>query len=265
MTAGVAPFLSLEHPIRLAHRGSRVLWPENTMKAFHGAVALGYRYIETDVRVSRDGHVMVFHDETLERTTNGYGKVIERTLDELRELDAGHTFDPDNGYPMRGRGVGISTLHEVFAEFPEVHFNLDLKGPGLEWTVADIIKAAGREESTLIGSFYDHRSVKFRRVTRRAVATSAGPAATVAMWLASRLGRHVSRPVVAYQIPFDYRSLPIDEKYIDAIHNANAQVHFWTVNEAADMIRLLDMGADGLVTDRPDVLNEVLRDRGHDV
>lgn len=259
------PFLSLEHPIRFAHRGSRVLWPENTMEAFHGAAALRYRYIETDVRISSDGHVVVFHDETLERTTNGRGKVIDRTLVELRELDAGYTFDADNGFPMRGKGVGISTLLEVFAEFPDVHFNLDLKGPGMEWAVADVIKAAGREESTLIGSFYDHRSAKFRRVSRGTVATSAGPSATIAMWLASRFGRHVSRPAAAYQIPFDYRSLPIDQKYVDAIHSAGAQVHFWTVNEATDMVRLLDMGADGLVTDRPDVLNDVLRERGQDV
>jgi len=265
VTTGTAPYLSLEHPVRLAHRGSRVLWPENTREAFRGAVALGYRYIETDVRISRDGHVVVFHDATLERTTDGRGKVIDRTLDELRELDAGYTFDPDAGYPMRGRRVGISTLAEVFAEFPDVHFNLDLKGPGLEWAVADVIKAAGREESTLVGSFYDHRSAKFRRITRRSVATSAGPSATIAMWLASRVGRYVTRPVAAYQIPFDYRSLPIDRKYIDAIHNSGAQVHFWTVNEPADMTRLLDMGADGIVTDRPDLLNEVLRDRGREV
>jgi glycerophosphoryl diester phosphodiesterase len=85
------------------------------------------------------------------------------------------------------------------------------------------------------------------------------------MWMASRAGRHVTRPVAAYQIPFDYRSLPIDQKYIEAIHDSGAQVHFWTVNEVADMRRLFDMGADGLVTDRPDLLNEVLRERGHDV
>ncbi len=259
------PYLSREHPIRLAHRGSRVLWPENTLEAFHGAVALGYRYIETDVRISSDGHVVVFHDETLERTTNGRGKVVDWTLDELRGLDAGYTFDPGNGYPARGRGVGISTLAEVLAEFPNMHFNLDLKSPRLEWALADVIKAAGRQESTLVGSFHDHRTAKFRRVTRGTVATSAGPSATLAMWLASRRGRHVRRPVVAYQVPYDYRALPIDQKYVDAIHAAGAQVHFWTVNEAAAMTRLLDMGADGIVTDRPDVLNEVLRDRGHDV
>lgn len=256
------PYLRLEHPIRLAHRGSRVLWPENTAEAFRGAVELGYKYIETDVRISADGHVVVFHDETLERTTNGRGKVADWALDELRQFDAGYNFDPAAGFPARGTGVRVSTLAEVFADFPDVHFNIDLKGPGLEWPVYDVIRATGREESTLIGSFFDRRIAKFRRVTNGSVATSAGPSAALAMWLASRRGRHVARPVAAYQLPFNYRSLPIDQKYVDAIHEAGAQLHLWTVNEAADMNRLLDLGADGIVTDRPDVLNDVVVARG---
>lgn len=261
----IAPFLSLEMPLRFAHRGSRVLWPENTMVAFQGAVDLGYRYIETDVRISKDGHVVVFHDQTLERTTDGVGKVSDRTLDELRLLDAGHRYNPEQDYPWRGRDARISSLAEVFAEFPDIHFNIDLKGPGMEWAVADVIRAAGREDSTLIGSFVDRRIAKFRRITRGAVATSAGPTAALSMWSASRLGRHTRRPAVAYQLPFNYRSLPMDQKLVDAIHGAGAQVHAWTVNEAVDMVRLLDLGVDGIVTDRPDILNEVLRRRDQDV
>ncbi len=262
---GTAPYLALESPLRFAHRGSRVLWPENTMVAFQGAVDLGYRYIETDVRISKDRQVVVFHDGTLERTTDGIGKVSDRTLDELRRLDAGYHFGADKGFPLRGGEVRISSLAEVFAEFPDAHLNIDLKGPGMEWAVADVIRAAGREESTLIGSFVDRRIAKFRRITSGAVATSAGPTAALAMWTASRAGRHVKRPVAAYQLPFNYRSLPMDDKYIAAIHAAGAQVHAWTVNDAPDMDRLLDMGVDGIVTDRPDTLNEVLRSRGHDV
>ncbi|MCP3975115.1 MAG: glycerophosphodiester phosphodiesterase [bacterium] len=260
-----APFLALESPLRFAHRGSRVLWPENTMVAFQGAVDLGYRYIETDVRISKDGHVVVFHDETLQRTTDGIGKVIDRNLDELRLLDAGHQFAADQDYPLRGGEARISTLAEVFGAFPDVHFNIDLKGAGMEWPVADVIEAAGRQESTLIGSFVDRRIAKFRRITRGHVATSAGPTAALSMWAASRVGRHIKRPVAAYQLPFDYKSLPLDGKYIAAIHDAGAQVHAWTVNEAPDMERLLDMGVDGIVTDRPDILNEVLGRRGLDV
>lgn len=255
------PYLALEHPIRFAHRGSRVLWPENTLHAFHGAVESGYRYIETDVRISKDRHVVVFHDASLERTTNGFGKVADHDLAELRRFDAAFHFDHANGHPLRGTGIGIATLEETFAEFPEVHFNIDLKGPGMEWVVADLVRQAGRQESVMIGSFIGRRTAKFRRITRGEVATSAGPRDTLRMWAASRRGRHLKAPVAAYQVPFNYKSLPIDQKYVDAIHAAGAQVHFWTVNEKADMHRLLDLGADGIVTDRPDLLNEVIQDR----
>ncbi len=257
----IAPYLTREHPIRMAHRGSRLLWPENTMEAFRGAVALGYRYIETDVRISADGHVIVFHDDTLERTTNGTGKVVDRSLDGLRRLDAGYHFDAAGGFPMRGKGVGISTLGEVLAEFPDVHFNIDLKGPAMEWAVADVVRAAGREASTLIASFIGRRTARFRRITRSRVATAAGPSDALAMWLASRRGRSIRRPVAAYQLPFDNPVLPIDQKLIDAIHAAGAHAHFWTVNAPAHMHRLLDMGADGIITDRPDILNDVLAAR----
>ncbi len=235
------------------------------MAAFRGAVEFGYRYIETDVRITRDRQVVVFHDATLERTTDGVGKVADHTLEELRRFDAGYWFNPADEFPMRGKGVAISSLAEVFAAMPNVHFNIDLKGAGLEWAVFDVIKAAGRQDSTMIGSFIDSRAAKFRRIARGTVATSAGPAAALAMWAASRMGRHVNRPVAAYQLPFDNRALPMDQKYIDAIHAAGAQVHLWTVNTALDMERMLDLGADGIVTDRPDVLNDVLRRRGHDL
>ena len=237
------------------------MWPENTMHAFHGALELGYRYVETDVRISKDGHVVVFHDASLERTTNGTGKVIAHDLADLRQLDAAYHFDHPGGHPLRGKGVGISTLADVFAEFPDTHFNIDLKGPGMEWAVADVVREAGREDSVLIGSFIGRRTAKFRRITQRAIATSAGPRDTLAMFAASRRGRYVKRPVEAYQLPFNYRSLPIDQKYVDAIHDAGAQVHFWTVNEKPDMHRLLDLGADGIVTDRPDLLYEVITER----
>ena len=100
-------YLSHEHPIRLAHRGSRVLWPENTMVAFQGAVDLGYRYLESDVHVTGDGVVVLFHDGDLRRLTDGRGKVWEHTWEELSRLDAAYRFDPEGGYPRRGTGIRI--------------------------------------------------------------------------------------------------------------------------------------------------------------
>lgn len=259
------PYLDLEHPLRLAHRGSRVLWPENTAEAFQGAVDLGYRYIETDVRITSDRVVVVFHDATLDRTTNGTGPVEAWQLKDLRHLDAAWWFDAERDYPLRGTGVRVRTLDEVFAMWPEVHFNIDLKGRGMEWAVADVIKRHGREGSTLVGSFVDHRVAKFRRITRGEIAVAAGPSATLAMVAASRVGGTVRRPVAAYQLPFDYKSVPVDQRLVAAIHRSGAQMHAWTVNDPADMHRLLNLGVDGIVSDRPDLLNEVMRERGHDV
>ncbi len=259
------PYLDAEYPLRFAHRGSRVLWPENTAEAFQGAVDLGYTYIETDVRITGDGVVVVFHDATLERTTNGAGAVNMWDFADLQRLDAAWWFNEPDDYPLRGSGVRIRSLDEVFATWPEARFNIDLKGPGMEWEVADVIKRHGREETTLIASFVDRRIARFRRITGGAVAVSAGPSAAAAMYSASRVGRTVRRRVAAYQIPFDYRSYPVDKKLVDAVHRAGAQVHTWTVNDPADMHRMLDLGVDGIVSDRPDLLNEVMRERGHDV
>lgn len=254
----MTPYLTLEHPIRLAHRGSRLLWPENTMLAFQGAVDLGYRYLELDVRVSADGVVVVHHDATLERTTDGHGRIVDRTLEELRQFDAAHHFDADSGYPHRAMGHQIPTLEEVLTTFPDVHVNIDLKAPGSEWPVAECITRLRRLDSVLIGSFNDLRIARFRRITKGRVATSVGPAAAVRMWTASRAGRHVSHKAQAFQMPYAQRGFAIDQRFLDAVHASGAQLHVWTVNDASDMRRMLDLGVDGIVTDRPDTLNEVL-------
>ena len=255
------PYLAVEHPIRLAHRGSRVLWPENTMVAFQGAVDLGYRYLEIDVRQTHDGVVVVFHDPHLGRVANGTGEIKHWLWDDLRRLDAGWSFGAGRGYPLRGTGVAIPSLDEVFTTFPDCHFNIDLKSPHLEWAVADLIKRHGRSERTLIGSFYDNRLARFRRITRGDVPTSAGPARALAMWAASRAGATAGGAEVAYQVPYEHPLLRLDLKYVDAVHASGAQLHAWTVNDAVTMNRMLDLGVDGIVTDRPDVLNEVVSQR----
>jgi glycerophosphoryl diester phosphodiesterase len=255
------PYLDGEHPIRFAHRGSRILWPENTAVAFEGAVGLGYVYIETDVRITRDGVVVVFHDDTLDRTTNAKGPIKDWLFEDIKHLDAGWWFDADAGYPQRGGDAVVSSLDEIFEQFPDVRFNIDLKGAGMEWPVADVIRRHQRQESVMIGSFRGRRISKFRRVTGGSVATSAGPGAAMALYAASRLGKTVSARASAFQVPFDYRGINIDRRFVASAHAAQAHVHCWTVNDAIDMVRLLDVGVDGIVTDRPDILNEVLAKR----
>ncbi|MFV9672877.1 MAG: glycerophosphodiester phosphodiesterase [Acidimicrobiia bacterium] len=255
----MSDFFSVEHPIRFAHRGSRILWPENTMHAFAGAVEeLGYHYLEIDVRLTSDHVPVVFHDAKLNRTTNGDGKVADHTLAEIQAVDAAYHFDPERDYPLRGTGIGVSTLEELYGTWPEVRLNIDLKGPGEEWAVAEVVRAFDAEHRTLIGSFTDRRIARFRRITRGRVAVSAGPTTAASMYLASRTGRTIHRKVQAYQLPFNYRGAKIDDKLIDAVHRAGAHIHLWTVNEPDDMRRFIEMGVDGIVTDRPDLLNEVM-------
>ncbi len=263
-------YFDLEHPIRFAHRGSMILYPENTWHAFDAVVGdLDYRYIETDIQITKDGVVVVFHDDTLERCTNGVGRVDEWLWEDLRHLDAAYYFSPDpDTYPLRDRGIGVPRLDETFDRYRDTRFNVDLKVSKSEWAVAEVIKKMGREDEVLVGSFSDRRIERFRRVTKGRVATSAGPRESAAMFAASRIGRSFSRRADAYQLPYDNSQLPykvpgigVDQRLVDAVHAADTQLHVWTVNEAQDMVKFLDMGVDGIVTDRPDILNEVMEER----
>ena len=254
-----------ERPIRLAHRGSRILWPENTWHAFDGAVHdLGYRYVETDIQVTADGVVVVFHDETLERCTNGVGKVAEWRWEDLRHLDAAYHFSPDGeSYPLRGSGIGVSRLDDTFDRYPNLCLNIDLKADGSEWAVAEVVRKMKREDTVLIGSFSDKRIAKFRRITKGRVATSAGPRDSIAMYAASRFGRGMPARVDAYQLPYKSKGFAVDNRLIDAVHRAGKHIHLWTVNERHEMEKFLDLGVDGIITDRPDILNEVMDDRAN--
>ena len=259
------PYLAAEHPLRFAHRGSRELWPENTWHGFDVCVGdLGYRYIETDVQVTKDGVVVVFHDDTLDRTTNGSGPVRDWTFEDVSALDAGYHFSPNgDSFPLRGRGVGVSSLEATFDRYPDTYFNIDLKAKGTEWAVAEVIMRMGRQDTVMVGSFSDRRLARFRRVTKRSVATSAGPQAAMSMYTASRVGRTVHLAPDAYQLPARIRGAAVDRKLVDAVHTAGAQIHTWTVNEPEQMRDLLDLGVDGIITDRPDLLNLVLEERAN--
>ena len=256
------PYLSHEHPIRFAHRGSRVLWPENTMVAFQGAVDLGYRYLETDLHVSADGVVVVFHDDRLDRLTDGTGMVWEHDWAHLSRLDAAHHFDPAGGHPLRGAGIGIPRLADVFAAFPGIMVNLDLKHRGIERAVAGGVDRLGAGERVMVGSFHDARIRRFRQITGGRVATSAGPREVARALADARMGAAPGGAADAYQVPVGMGPLPVaGRRFVEAAHRAGKQVHVWTVDDPVEMHRLLDLGVDGIVTDRPDVLNVVIEER----
>ncbi len=256
------PIFEEAPPYAIAHRGSRVLWPENTLTAFRGAVALGFRWLETDLHQTRDGTIVCIHDDTVERTTDGRGKVAEMTLAELKTLDAGYRFRRDGDHPFRGAGIRVPTFEEVVTEFPGVKLIVDLKQDGMERRLADLIAQYELWDRLIVGSFSDDRLSRFRRETGGRVATSTGPKETLRVWLRSWLG---APPAVAdaLQVPRWYWGLPVvTRRTVAAAHRAGMQVHVWTVNEPDVMGELLDWGVDGLITDRPDLLKAVLESRG---
>ncbi len=253
------PYLAHEHPLRLAHRGSTILWPENTMAAFRGATDLGCQYIETDLHMTRDGILVTFHDDDLERLTNGRGQVKDWGWQDLRRLDAAYYFNANEGYPLRGKGISIPSLEEVMETFPGVMFNLDLKQPGIERVAAAFINQHHYEDRVLVASFNDARIRRCRKCFQQKVATSAGYSRAALAWVVSRLGRRLRFSADALQLPYRQGRLQvIDRKLIDLAHRSDLQVHAWVVNAPGEMRELIAMGIDGIVTDRIDLLNEVL-------
>lgn len=251
-------------PVAIAHRGSRHLWPENTMEAFDGAVGLGYRFLETDLHVTADGIVVCFHDDTLDRTTDGHGAVRSLGFDSLRALDAGHRHLFDGGYPFRRNGVRVPSLEEAVTSFPEVSFIVDLKGDGIVQPLVSLIDRLSLHDRLIVGSFSDRRLDQFRDATGGKVPTSSGPMLSRRWLLGSRVGRAPGRQRASVlQLPGQSRGVRVvDERLVDTAHSNGLQVHVWTVNDPGEMAAFLDMGVDGIISDRPDLLKELLAARG---
>ena len=250
-------------PIAIAHRGSRELWPENTMVSFGGAIDMGYRHLETDLHITADGVLVCFHDDTVDRTTDGSGDVSDYTLSELKSLDAGYRHRGPEGHAYRSSGVTIPSCEEVVTKWPDVRVVVDLKTEGLTETLAEVIDDLGLHNRLIVGSFSDERIAEFRRATGGRVATSTGPVLTRAWLLTSRVGRGAGGEASALQIPTHLRGVKVvNRRLVETAHKYGLQVHVWTVNVVDQMERLLDLGVDGLVTDRPDLLKEVLESRG---
>ncbi len=256
-----------EWPVNLAHRGASSLAPENTIEAFRLAVEAGAGGLELDVHMTRDGHIVVIHDATVDLTTEGAGPVSEMTLDELRGFDAGHNFSPDGGptRPYRGRGVRVPTLEEVLREFPGVAVNIDIKAgrPGIEAAVLGVLRDADALGRVLVVST-PHATVKrFRKVSGGHVSTGASKWEIGVVYLLSRLRleRFVRPAYDALQVPLRHRGIRlVTPRFIRAAHDRGVRVDVWTINQANEMRRLLDLGADVIMTDRPATLAEVLRE-----
>jgi glycerophosphoryl diester phosphodiesterase len=259
------PFLDPQGPVAIAHRGGAEEEPENTLEAFGAAVALGYRYLETDAHVTRDGVVVAFHDARLDDRTDLTGAIADLSLAEVEAADAGHAFSRDGGltFPFRGRGLRIPRLEELLARWPEVRVNVDPKSDAaVEPLVAllDRLDAWGR---VCIGAFSDRRLRRVRELSEGRACTSMGPWAVGASRMTARWGRMARLGADCVQVPPRVGPLPIvTGRFVRAAHRAGLHVHVWTVNDPAAMHELLDAGADGIMTDRPRVLRDVLAARG---
>lgn len=255
----------------IAHQGGNHLWPDDTLFAFQNAVNLGADVLEMDTHMSADGVLVVIHDETVDRTTDGTGLIKEMTLAEIQALDAGYRWQSPSediraqyseDYPYRAQGIYISTLEEIFERFPETRMNIEIKQsePPIGETLCGMIRAYGREDDVLIASFSHEAMLDFRAQCPE-IATSSTQDEMIVFYVTYRLflGQSYSPAFQAVQVPRERFGLTImTPRFVRAAHGRGVEVHTWTINERESMQELIDMGVDGIITDRPDRLLDLL-------
>jgi glycerophosphoryl diester phosphodiesterase len=274
------------HPLNIAHRGGAIEFPENTLYAYKQSLAVaGAHMLEMDIYETADGELVVIHDSTVDRTTNGSGDVSSFTLAQLKALDAAHCFMASHGsdcggdgpFPLRGIATGekappagfdandfrIPTLREILEEFPQTLINIELK-PDIDSTgsyeqkLATLLAEFGRGNDVIVASFQDWNSLFFK-VFAPAVSTSV-PTGQVALFVASGLGPlpGLTAGHQAFQVPPALGIPVVSQDFVNDAHALNLAVHVWTINDCATMVDLLHLGVDGIMTDAPSLLRQVL-------
>ncbi len=263
------PFFSDPLPRITGHRGAAGITPENTLASFRRGLDDGATFIELDVHATRGGEIVIIHDETVQRTTDGAGLVRETGLDELKRLDAGFRFTADGGatYPFRGRGIRVPTLREFFTDFSRAKATLEIKelaAPAIE-TLFDLVEEFGKAQQVLVAAEDDAMMDAARTVIRgRGLPVATGfslgeiRAFMTALWTGS--APPPEAPGQALQIPRRYQGMElVTPASVAAAHGLGVEVHVWTINEVNEMKELLALGVDGIVTDYPARLREVVR------
>lgn len=248
------PYLTGPHPKAFAHRGwhlGDLAGMENSLSAFRRAFREGFRYLETDVHATSDGVVVVHHDDTLDRTTDGKGRVDAQPWAAV-------------GLAKVGGREEITRLEHLLEELPDALFNIDVKSDSAVQPILGVLHRMKSLHRVCLASFSDRRLARLRLMGGPDLLTSMGPRSAAALVAAGRLplfGRAVRGRIA--QVPASQGRLRIvDGRFVRAAHRLSLEVHVWTVDEEHRMRELLDLGVDGLVTDRPDVLRDVLRSRG---
>ena len=246
-------FLDGPTPLAMPHRGGAIEHLENSMPAFEACVAMGYRYLETDVRVTADGVLLAFHDATLNRITDRSGRIEHLTWNQVAEARIG------------GREP-IVRLEDLLGTWPDVRFNLDLKAAGVLAPLVRTIRRLKVLDRICVGSFSDARVAAARRLFGPSLCTSLGPRGVAALRLSSyspRAARLARFQAGCAQVPLQLggRAL-VDERFVLAAHARGLQVHVWTVDTEVASTAMLDLGVDGIMTDRPAMLRDLLEKRG---
>lgn len=260
MRADDFAYLDAPTPIGLAHRGGAAYEPnvglENSLAAFGRAVDLGYRYLETDVHASADGELVAFHDARLDRVTDGQGALADLPYADIARARIGGA-EP------------VPRLAELLEAFPHVRFNIDVKADGAVDPLVRVLRAHDAVDRVCVGSFSGSRLHAVRRALGPRLATAAGQVGTGHLRFAPGLTlRWLATPAPVLQIPESHvvagrRVRLVTPGFVERVHRLGKHLHVWTVDDRADMERLLDWGVDGIVSDRIDTLAEVLADRGH--
>lgn len=244
-------------PLVVAHRGGMGLWPENTLFAFERATALDVDMLDMDVRLSRDGQLLVIHDADVGRTTNGSGAVAELDANDVQKLDAGYRWTADGGesYPYRNQGIRIPTFAEVLARYPRSAKSVELKDaePAAAEQLCQLLKAANQEQRVVVSSFFESSLRAFREQCPT-IATAAGPTSIKILVMLHWLGleRALSPSYQVLAVPESQGPLVVNAALIEDAQARGLTVHLWTINEQPAMRHLLDIGAQGLFTDYPD-------------
>ncbi len=249
MTGDSFPVLDHPGPLAFAHRGGASDAPENTMAAFEHAIGLGYRYLETDVHLTADGVLLAFHDDVLDRVTDRSGAIHELRWSEIRAARVGGA-EP------------IPRFDELLDAWPDIRVNIDPKNDRAVEALAASIGRAGAVDRVIVGAFSDRRLARLRDLLGPRLCTSLGPRGVARLRAAGYGVPAGSFPSPCVQVPVRHGAVTItDERFVRGAHRYGLQVHVWTVDDPVEMARLLDMGVDGIMTDRPEVLRQVLTDR----
>ena len=244
------PYLVADQPVAIAHRGSAAAHPENTMAAFQDAVDLGYGYIETDVHATRDGVLVAFHDDRLDRVTNQRGRIAELDWAVVARARV-HGREP------------IPRFDELLAAWPDLRINIDPKADAAVAPLIADLAGPGLLARVCVGSFSGRRLAALRAALGAELCSSMGPGEVLRVRLAS-LGLPVgSFQAQAVQVPVRHYGLPVvDRRLVDCAHGLGLKVHVWTINDEAEMRRLLDLGVDGIMSDETVLLKRVFTERG---